>query len=234
MPENNGSTFENLDSLRDRFPGVHDTIIIKADVLRNGVAPTDDLHEIGRWAKTDSDNVFDYHRVPVDERAPVEGGRWLHPESLALEDETVIKLMLDADSPYTVEAVGDGYRLCYHGEPILDVHFLPRPEWYDMRTAGGKLMSAVGYLRGHCSFSTIITNHCEFFDRGRQCRYCNMDVNTRRMEEMGRDFVEYTNPADMEETVRSAYRECGGKIAHWGGSGGSRCLRPPRKMTLPR
>jgi len=216
---------EPLDSLRRQFPDVHQHVVIKADVLRNGIAPTEELREIGGWAKSDSDNVFDYHRVPLEERGTVSGGRWLHPESLAFDDGTVVKVMLDSASPYAVRTTDGRHHLCYRGEPLLDVHFLPAPKWYDLRTASGKLMSAVGYLRGHCSFSTIIANHCEYFDRGMQCRYCNMDVNTRRMAEMGRDVLVYTNSQEMEETVCAAYRECGGQIAHWGGSGGSRWNR---------
>jgi len=225
--EQSNSPRETLEDLRRQFPDVHEHVIIKADLLRNGIAPTEDLQKIGEWSKSDSDNVFDFHRVSLKERGRVQDGRLLHPESLVMNDDTVVKLMLDETSPYTVITNQDlqKHHLLYQGEQLLEAHFIKTPKWYDLKTTSGKLMSALGFIRGHCSFSTIIYHHCEFFEGGNQCRYCNMDFNTRRMGKMGRGVPMEVEPQDIEEVARAAYKECAGQIAHWGGSGGSRWNR---------
>ena len=212
-----------LEELHDKFPEIHKSIIIKADVLREGVRPSSLFREVAKWAASDSDISFEWsHEKAHTEKDVEEEFRLLMPEIFYLRDETIVKIILDSQSPYTIEKVDDKYMLFRDGQIVEEVFFVHSPKWYFKRTKSGKLMNSVAFMRGlGCELGIVLLNHCEYWNTGEQCRYCNMGAHVEYMRSIGRKIPIFKPFEDIAEVAAESYKECGSRIAHWGGSGGS-------------
>lgn len=144
---------ERLEELRAKFPMIPKSIILKTDLLREGIRYTPVMRDIGRWTAPDGTShgfQWDHQEDPLTAGdSSFEG--WLPtPENLKFRDGTTTKIEIDKDSPYEVKYEGDGrYMLYGDQEPVQEVFFRPRPEWYSKRTGDGTPMSMVFGTRGH-------------------------------------------------------------------------------------
>lgn len=215
----NGSDPNRLAALRAQFPHVPRSIVVKTDVLREGVRWTPELTKIGKWALPQIHFIFEWDHDDVHRKEDVAEGWITVPQTFCLPDGTNVLIKLDADSPYEVRYDGDGaYWLYRDGTAVEQVLFPPRPEWFTKRTRDGSLMCKVAGGNGECVFSVLNVSFCQYFSANQQCRFCTIVPTQDRNRELGMGKLSARSRERIIETFNTAAAE--DNIQHFCLSGG--------------
>ncbi len=76
---------------------------------------------------------------------------------------------------------------------------VPRPKFYDMKTANGMPYSSIALLHGERTLATTIYQACRYWTQGSQCKFCTIPLSHR-----AGDTVLEKNPEDVAEVVLAA------------------------------
>ncbi len=210
-----------IDELQANFPGVPRSAIIKADAFREGISWTPDLNIIGRWALPHTHMIFDWDHDHLDDKMEVGEGWVLIPCLFQLPDGTTTILKLATDSPYEIRILEGNarYRLYRDGEPIEDVFFEARPQWFTKRTSDGSLMCKVVSTAGsNCIFAITLLSYCQYFKLNEQCVFCCIVPSVDHARELGIDRVLKPTFNRVLEVYRAAVSEH--PIGHFNLTGG--------------
>lgn len=157
----------HLLKLKEQFPETPDSIILKADVLREGVCYTKELGEIGTWALPSSAFLS-------REDMPDGAGDYALcvPNQMILEDDTRINVELDRNSSYTVREDGENrYALCRHDNPVAEVSFIRRPTFSQTLSDGSPVFDSLGQRAEGC-VAIVHSLFCEYAKNKNQCAFC--------------------------------------------------------------
>lgn len=181
------SSKNGIERLEGLFPDLPRSALIKADTIRKGIRYTPNLLTIGKWAVPQVHYIFEWDHQDLHSKNDVVEGWVTVPGVFQLGDGTTTILKLDNTSPYEIRSEGDArYRLYSDDEPIDEVYFEPRPEWFGKRTKDGTLMCKVVSSPGrNCILSLTLLGHCEYFNTGDQCAFCCLVPSTDKFRELG-------------------------------------------------
>ncbi|NOT44330.1 MAG: hypothetical protein HOP14_06990 [Acidobacteria bacterium] len=197
-----------LDEFHAMFPHLPPTVMLKVDLLRQGVqfgaAPIGTRH-------------YHHHdekgQKPVDFKAHLQG-------SVTLPDGSPVFVGHNPASRYTILVDPESGRLrlvdgAAH-EPVCDLMPGPRFTWTGGRTSTQAPMASVftPSLGGACGpVAIFLLRHCEFAVDHEECRFCSW-VRMGKSQEMR------PNVSDMRETLGRIWGEQGaiGYLAFSGGS----------------
>jgi len=100
-----------------------------------------------------------------------------------------------AQTPYCLEAAGGGQRIRDTRNGFTyPVRLVPRPGWYEARTASGLRMGSVATLQGTC-LSILIGDRCRFWKATQNCVFCGTGLDSSWEEE---------RPAGVDDVVETA------------------------------
>jgi len=202
----------HLESLQKQFSEIHPSIILKADVLRDGIKPTSIFEDIAQWAATDPHWLFEWSHDDIYHEQNVRPDKHMFPDLFELQDGTCMKIIADVDSPYEITSNEDGgqhdrFHLKREGDEVCEIFFQHQPGWYAKKTPDGELLSSIAGLKGIDTFAVCVLSHCQYFDDDIQCRYCDMNANIAAMRKMGRE-MKISKPVEkIAYAAKEAYRE---------------------------
>lgn len=190
-----------LDDVAAEHSDVPRLIILKTDVQRRGVHYTDaalrlldpSLHQV----------------TGTHIRGSRDGQLHPRPESLLLRDGSSIittPTPLEQD-PYVVDGIDGLLWLRDGGDPIEEVEYWPRPDYYGRKTEKGLAYRNIVSARPQrlCIFPY---RHCNFANEGEVCQFCDMVNQTKKgSRELG--IPVRLDPEDVAEVVGAAIREPG-------------------------
>ncbi|GAB4336382.1 MAG: hypothetical protein Kow0099_09350 [Candidatus Abyssubacteria bacterium] len=159
----------HLAALKDRFAETPDSIILKADVLREGLRYTRELSEIAQWA-IPSGAFLSREDVPEGE----ESAEYVLgvPNQIILGDDTRINTELDRNSPYTVRKDGEArHVLCRHETAVAAVSFPRRALFTETLSDGSAVFDALGQRAEGC-VALAHSIFCEYAKNNDQCAFC--------------------------------------------------------------
>ncbi|MBI4516874.1 MAG: hypothetical protein HY699_13775 [Deltaproteobacteria bacterium] len=206
-----------LAQLSDTFPGLPRSILLKTELLRDGVQYTPEVEEAGGsslpffllWNPVHADNP-----KADDERM------MMVPWKFDLADGTPVKLVLEKTSPYTIRKSGAvQYVLCREGEEIEPIAFEPRPDWYMTALGDGQLLPTVIQLFSRSCLFGCILRYCEYSRTDEQCRYCSLDSTVDDFQRRGFEYSISAHPDHWAEGFRRALAH--GPVRHVSLTGGS-------------
>jgi len=203
-----GSRF--IDELCQRFPDIPRSIVIKADVLRNGTRFTPLLHELGQQSFPHF-LIWNPDHVWNPDLKDIERGQIITvPWKFDLPDGTPVVIRFDKDSPYEITQQ-EGGRLFLHrdGEAIEEVSFEPATEWLYKTTSSGTLMTSVFMSWSRLGLLACALRYCEYTKTGDQCVYCCLDASLEEFKDRGFQYTMSIKPEDAAETYRAAQEEVG-------------------------
>jgi len=204
---------DELDRLAREYPNVHPSIRLKTDVLHKGVQPSSAFKEIREWSAPQVD-VFAWYRA-----TDVDPDRLLSPHRMELRDGTAMEIKIDPTSSYHVVAEDGRYHLHGGDRRLEEVFFARSPPWVTEFTSSGKPMSSIAIPKPSDNATFHSLYHCEYFNTGEQCQYCNFVTAKDAYEKVGKRPVTTPNPDDLREVARRVFRERG--LNHIGIGGGS-------------
>ncbi|GHS85214.1 radical SAM protein [Campylobacterota bacterium] len=198
---NNALSFEEVAAKYPNFPRL---LLLKIDMHRRGVAYTDralsvfdpSVHQGG------GTHIFGTR----------DGKLTARPEALTLRDGTsVIATPTPFDQhPYVIDLIDN--RLIAHdrGEPVDEVFFWDKPDYYDKRTASGAIMQNVVSARPQRLY-VVPNRYCHFWtndDGGGGCKFCDI-VNNLKTQRSEIEMPTRIKIDDVSETIREALKEKG-------------------------
>ncbi|MBI3949230.1 MAG: radical SAM protein [Acidobacteria bacterium] len=217
-----------VEALIQRYPRVPQEAIVKTDMLRAGIAFSQEALRVAAQHKLKAYFIFSFDLVPLAEMENQE--HWHAPEEICLEGgpygfrRTIVSVRLNPASPYHVEVEEDKVVLKLDGTTICNVGFQPVPEYYNRTLSNGKRVIEIaptiewGYL-------VYLTTYriCQYFGKQEECQFCDLNENYRQQIQAGRPYtgvksieeileaLEIINETDSEK-VSQAYTITGGSI----------------------
>ncbi|MDY6862879.1 MAG: radical SAM protein [Thermodesulfobacteriota bacterium] len=208
---------EEFQFVCEKYSDVPKNFILKTDLLRRGVTLSrealirlqDPFFEHAPWT------LFQWHHEDQTESYGI-------PGCFHLKDATYVGLIISPpeEDPYYIDLLDDKFWIFSDGEPLEEIFWSPRPNFYDKTTGSGLAMQAVAFLKSRDVFFVIPYRHCHFWNEGLQCKFCDMDYNTKHQMKMGRWFKTRANPQDIYEAAKEALK-AKGKWRHICLTGGS-------------
>jgi hypothetical protein len=193
--------------LAERFPGIHRSIILKTDLLREGIRYSPLMNEIGSWAIPQ----FLFWNPGHDEN-PKKGERTLQnltlvPWKLDFSDGTPVKVVFRPCSPYAVHREGEAYVLLRDGEPVETIRFEQRPGWFLESTDDGTLLGSIFQPESaHCILACVL-RYCEYRKSEQQCRFCCLDSAVDLARNVGIRLDMVLKPSHAAQAYQLALEE---------------------------
>jgi hypothetical protein len=191
----------SIEELYERFPDVHPQIVMKTDILRQGIAVSDTAME--NFQQRDDLLWKGFHLFSYDfKKTKVYGDKI--PLVLHFEDGCPMMVRTNEGSPYRLEMREGEFVICENGGIIAKkIYFERKPRWYDMRTENGIQMPAIAQGQVSLIFVTI-NKYCEFWNTGDQCLFCDMNATLKDQKAGGEDVVARIDPELIGEVVKIA------------------------------
>ena len=109
------------------------------------------------------------------------------------------------ESPFLIDKAGSGYSLWRDEDFVCRLTLPSHPDWYNDRTASGKLISDIGVMQG-TYFAVYPSDLCGFWkkDPKQNCRFCSVGLclgKTESREKTVRDVVEAVQAARRNEGI---------------------------------
>lgn len=192
----------SMEELYKKFPDVHPNIVLKTDVLRQGI----DISKAAMENFQQRDDLLwkGFHLFSYDfQKTKVYGDKI--PRVIHLEDGCPIMVRTSEHSPYLLDIADGHFVIREYNEIIAEKIWCERkPRWYDMRTEDGIQMPAIA--QGSCRMVFITMNkHCEFWNTGDQCLFCNINTTLKEQKAGGEDVVARIEPEVIAEVVKTAF-----------------------------
>lgn len=191
----------SIETLYKQFPDVHPNIVLKTDILRQGI----DISKaaIENFQQRDDLLWKGFHFFSYDfEKTKVYGDKI--PTIMHLEDGCPIQVRTNEHSPYLVDLIDGEFVICERNESIAKgVWFERKPRWYDMRTEAGIHMGAIAQGSSRMMFVTM-NKYCELWNTGDQCLFCNINTTLKDQKAGGEDVVARADPDVIADVIKVA------------------------------
>ena len=218
---------ELVERLIERYPDLPPEAVFKEDLLRTGIAFSEDALRVASGFKPKAYFIFSFDLVPIASMEHQENQRV--PEEICLKGgargfrRTIVSVRVNPGSPYLVALSADGELvLTLEGEEISGVEFQKFPEYYRRELSNGKPVTDIAPTIewGYLLYLTVFRK-CQYFGLKEECQFCDINENYRQQKKSGRSYtavktveeileaLEIINETDLES---QAYTVTGGSI----------------------
>ena len=198
---------EEFEYIARKYPQVPRTFILKTDLERRGVTYTEKaIKEIQNPRYEHSCHLlFQWHQIDKTQE------KYELPLNMFFNEGTIwgVRLGPPESDPWVVDFIDDKLWVLFDDEPYEEINILSRPAYYDKKTSRGVPMQQVASARGTDATIYIPYHHCHYWNKGDQCRYCDIDYNTRLQMKLGRWFYTRSTFEDIYETALEFLKEQG-------------------------
>lgn len=191
--------------LWEKYFDVPKTFILKEDLMIRGVSLTKEaIEKLQEPYYEHTHAIYQWHHKDFTEGYGV-------PFDLYFKDGTRagFRIGTHETDPYTIDFSQGKFWLYSHGEPIEEIFFSKRPDFYEKNTSSGVPMKTVAIAKGQDAIMIHPYRYCYYFKEGLQCKFCDMDYNLKLQLSLGKKFKVQVNPQDIYETIKEALKEKG-------------------------
>jgi len=192
----------SIEDLYRQFPDVHPNIVLKTDVLRQGIHVSRVAME--NFRQRDDLLWKGFHLFSYDfQKTKVYGDKI--PWRMRLRDGCIIMVRTNEHSPYVLDWTDGEFVIREEGEILArKIWFERKPRWYDMRTEDGIQMGAIAQGTGRMIFVTM-NKYCELWNTGDQCLFCDINPTLKNQKDGGEDVVARIDPGVVAEVIKIAF-----------------------------
>jgi hypothetical protein len=178
---------------KKKYGFVSAEVILKEDVLRQGMSFSRDALEFARGCRSQAYFLFSYNISSHDELGPALSSQ--APEDIKLVrgplalEQTSVRVVLSAKSPYLVDMVEGKPMLCENGIPLTEVVFPKKPPYYGRTLADGtRYEQVIPLLYDHFAFITTF-RVCHYWGDKEECKFCDINHHVRDLRRRTGDHV---------------------------------------------
>lgn len=225
-PHTASRTIAEVERMISLFPDLPPEAILKQDILRQGLAFSQDALRVASGYKPKDYFIFSFDYVRLSDMQEHEAHR--SPEEIRMTGgpynlrSTIVSVRVDPGSPYRVVLHEGKLALVCDDIVLADLQFPPIPDYYKYELSSGKKISEIAPAIewGYLIYLTVY-RLCQYWGRDEECRFCDLNENFRQQREQGRpytpvksmdDIVEALGLIDQHDTVTRAYTVTGGSI----------------------
>lgn len=200
---------EEWDYVQNKYPFVPSSFLGKINYQKKGVAMTEAAVQKVQdpyYAKGPR-ILFQWHHEDYTDPVAV-------PFAMKLNDATTIAMQFcppDIGDPYTIDVIDDKFYML-SGERVLEeIDFFKAPafEVEEKTTRNGIPLTHIGWLSGSTCMLIIPNSHCQYWNTNDQCRFCDLDYNTRQAMKLGKGWKVRLNADDVYDLWSEALKEKG-------------------------
>jgi hypothetical protein len=185
------------------FPDVSPTIVLKLELLRQGVTFSKQALKLLRDVDTSFKGYFLFSYDRSDAVSHVDK----IPDCLYIKENTPIQTRTYDRSPYMIDEKNGKFMACENGEPIEEVHFLPAPKFYSKNLSDGTPIRNIIDAPGLDRLFLTINKYCEMFKTGDQCLFCDFVPTTVGQKKKGAKIIVHKDPDQVAEALAIALEE---------------------------
>ncbi|UCF57551.1 MAG: hypothetical protein JSW15_03540 [Deltaproteobacteria bacterium] len=200
---------EEWDYVQNKYPFVPPSFLGKIDYQRRGVAMTRAAVEKVQdpYYAQGPRILFQWHHEDFKETYSI-------PFCMKLNDSTTIAMQIcpeDVGDPYTIDLIDDKFWILSGDKKKEEIDFFKASnlEREGKTTRKGVPLTHIGWQSGSSCMLIIPNSHCQYWNNGNQCRFCDMDYNTRQAMKMGRGWKVRLNGDDVYDLISEALKEKG-------------------------
>jgi len=199
------ASIEEVDRLSAEFADLPVEAILKEDLLRQGLAFSDEALRASAEAKPKSYFIFSFDRRPIEDMQLGESSR--APEEIALSGgprglrRTIVSVRIAPDSPYVVDRRDGRLVLTASGDVLAEVGLQETPSYYRRTLASGKPITEMAPTIewGYLVYLTVYRK-CQYFGFKEECQFCDINENFRQQKRAGRP---YNTVKEVEEILEA-------------------------------
>jgi hypothetical protein len=218
---------QEVERLIEQYPDLPQEAVFKEDILRTGLAFSEDALRIASGCKPKAYFIFSFDLVPITE---MKQGENLHaPEELCLVGgargfrRTIVSVRLNPGSPYRVEVSDEGKLILgLEGKEVSQVELQKVPEYYRRNLSNGKPITDIAPTIewGYLLYLTVF-RICQYFGKKEECQFCDINENFRQQRRSGRPYTPVKSVEEILEALEiiaatdsesRAYTVTGGSI----------------------
>lgn len=201
-----------ITDLIDRYPDLPPEVIYKEDLLRTGVAFSEDALHVASGFQPKAYFIFSFDLVPIEKMHHQEYLRV--PEEICLQGgkldfrKVIVSVRVNPSSPYQVEISPDGRMvLSLEREEICDVILPQAPDYYGAVLQNGKPITdiAPAIEWGYLLYLTVF-RLCQYFGRQEECQFCDINENYRQQKKSGRIYSGVKSVSEILEALEIVHQ----------------------------
>ncbi|MDO8674402.1 MAG: hypothetical protein Q7O66_23595 [Dehalococcoidia bacterium] len=198
-----------VDEFTKKYPSLPRDFIVKWELKQLGIQDTEDLDKVSSWRSPEGSYQMkfdDYTLQELVERRPsrLKDGLILRPENFYMKSSVRAELWTSKKSPYQIKEISDGKVALCEGEEAVekDLHFLPKFRTGEIpKTSKGIPISRLVSSARICFFFQPV-HHCEYFNTGDQCRFCQYNTSEDDGRSLGLTRPVTEHPDDIVEAIK--------------------------------
>jgi hypothetical protein len=191
----------SVNELYKQFSDVHPNIVLKEDILRQGINIS--KAAIENFKQRDDLLWKGFFLFSYDYGKTVVYGEKI-PPLFHFADGCPVQVRTNVHSPYLLDFTDGEFIICENSEIVArKIYFERKPRWYDMKLEDGTLMRAI--VQGTCRLLFVTMNkYCELWNTDDHCLFCNLNTTLRDQRAGGEDVVARLDPKVIAEVVETA------------------------------
>ncbi|MDO8674422.1 MAG: hypothetical protein Q7O66_23695, partial [Dehalococcoidia bacterium] len=201
-----------VDDLQRKYTTIPREIIIKMEALTHGVRDSEGLDKASFWSRAGEigtyqsyDRHADYAEVVAKRQKDTKPGFVKRLGSFYLKNGAGARMERDHTSPYEIRELGPGQFALFEGEEkVENIYFpeLPFPyqKGQEPLTSRGNPVTTVINMRSPYCHVIAPVRHCEYFNTGEQCKYCNFNHTQEQARSVG---ANRTATVNLDETAEA-------------------------------
>ncbi|MBZ5534981.1 MAG: radical SAM protein [Acidobacteriia bacterium] len=209
-----------IEQLIADHPTIPPEAIVKEDLLRGGVAFSDDALRVAVGMQPKSYFIFSFDMIPIKEMGQRREDLSA-PEEICLTGgpghfrRTIVSVRINPHSPYRVEIDAEGRLVLAiqaggngdgttdpRRDPLCEVQYRPRPSYYDRTLSSGRPLDEVApnIEWGYLLYLTVYRK-CQYFGFEEECQFCDINENYRQQISAGRPYQIVKTPEEILEAL---------------------------------
>jgi len=198
-----------LEGMFQRYPDVPREVIVKEDLLREGVVFSPEAavgrhtYQLFSWERQQTE-ATEAVSIRVPNFIEISGG-------LYNLRRTRVRARLTDRSPYSVEMREGTPTLCAQGLPLAPLHpYPPQPAYYDKTFPDGTRYGDLVQTQGGSNNAYVLAfNSCQYWGPKEECRFCDINENFRLKRALGQyqQARPFKDPVQVGEVLAEVF--CG-------------------------
>jgi hypothetical protein len=202
---NQASGLAGIEELASKYADIPVEAIFKEDLLRQGMAWTEEALEIAARYKPKAYYICSFDVASIAEMSRGENRK--APEEIRLSGgpfrfhPTVVSVRLNPGSPYCVKTSSGQLELSLNDHIVAAVELQESPTYYQRILSSGKpVMDIAPTIEWGYLLYLAVFRLCQYFGGQEECHFCDINENFRQQKRSGRS---YTSVKSVEEVLEA-------------------------------
>jgi len=194
-----------VESYARKYPDVPMEVILKEELLRQGMTFTDAAMEAARGCRTQAYYLFSYNISGHHDLK--DGMSTAAPEDIVFRagpydlKRTWVRVVLNGRSPYVADLVGGKILISERGMPVAEAVYPTKPQYYGTAFPDGqKYEQVIPLLYNSYAFITTF-RACHYWGDKEECKFCDINYNLREIRRLTGDHVTADAIKDKQRVV---------------------------------